>query len=89
AIRRVSQIMGEITTASAEQTLGVTQVSDAVSLMDQGTQQNAALVEEMAAAADSLQIQAQGLVQVVAVFQLRAPSARQPGRTAALPAPAA
>ena len=70
AIKRVTDIMGEISAASNEQSLGVSQVGEAVSLMDQATQQNAALVEEMAAAADSLRGQAGQLVQTVAVFKL-------------------
>lgn len=72
AIRRVSDIVGEISTASHEQSLGVAQVGEAVMQMDQVTQQNAALVEEMAAAAGSLNAQAQDLVQVVALFRLGA-----------------
>jgi len=71
SIRRVSDIVGEISSASNEQNTGVNQVSQAVSQMDQATQQNAALVEESAAAASSLQQQAQQLVQAVAVFRLR------------------
>jgi len=70
SIRRVTDIMGEISAASNEQAMGVAQVGQAVSQMDQVTQQNAALVEEMAAAASSLKSQAQELVQTVAVFKL-------------------
>jgi methyl-accepting chemotaxis protein len=70
SIKRVTDIMGEISAASNEQSLGVSQVGEAVSQMDQTTQQNAALVEQMAAAASSLKSQAQELVQVVAVFNL-------------------
>jgi methyl-accepting chemotaxis protein len=70
SIRRVTDIMGEISAASNEQSLGVSQVGEAVSQMDQATQQNAALVEQMAAAASSLKSQAQDLVQVVAAFKL-------------------
>jgi methyl-accepting chemotaxis protein len=70
SIRSVTDLMGEISTASNEQQLGVVQVGQAVTQMDQTTQQNAALVEEMAAAASSLKSQAQELVQVVAVFKL-------------------
>ena len=70
AIRRVTDIMSEITAASIEQSAGVSQVGEAVTQMDQTTQQNAALVEEMAAAASSLQHQAQDLVQSVNVFKL-------------------
>jgi methyl-accepting chemotaxis protein len=70
SIKRVTDIMGEISAASNEQSLGVAQVGEAVTQMDQATQQNAALVEEMAAAASSLRTQAQDLVQAVAVFRL-------------------
>lgn len=72
SIQRVSDIVAEITSASVEQSSGVQQVGDAVSQMDQATQQNAALVEEGAAAAESLKDQAQQLVQAVAVFKLAA-----------------
>ena len=80
SIKRVTDIMGEISAASNEQSQGVAQVGEAVSQMDQTTQQNAALVEEMAAAASSLRGQAQDLVQAVAFFQLGATVA-QPART--------
>ena len=70
SIRRVTDIMAEISAASNEQSLGVAQVGEAVTQMDQVTQQNAALVEEMATAASSLKSQAQELVHVVAVFKL-------------------
>ena len=70
SIRRVTDIMGEISAASNEQSAGVSQVGEAVTQMDQTTQQNAALVEQMAAAASSLKGQAQDLVQVVAAFKL-------------------
>ena len=70
SIRRVTEIMGEISSASAEQSAGVSQVGDAVNQMDQVTQQNAALVEEMAAAATNLSGEARELVQAVAVFKL-------------------
>ncbi|MDR6152942.1 methyl-accepting chemotaxis protein [Acidovorax delafieldii] len=76
AIRRVTDIMGEISAASSEQSTGVSQVGEAVTQMDQVTQQNAALVEEMAAAASSLSHQAQALVGAVAVFKLTADQAR-------------
>ncbi len=71
-IRRVTDLMGEISAASSEQSQGVSQVGEAVTQMDQVTQQNAALVEEMAAAASSLKAQAQELVGTVAVFKLAA-----------------
>ena len=69
SIQRVTEIVGEISAASAAQAAGAAEVSEAVAQMDQATQQNAALVEEMAAAAGSLKGQAQELVQTVAVFQ--------------------
>ena len=92
AIKRVTDIMGEISSASVEQSAGVAQVGEAVTQMDQATQQNAALVEESAAAAESLKLQAQQMVQAVAVFKLAAGD--KPGaasdfvRVAAAPAPA-
>ena len=70
SIRRVTDIMGEITAASAEQRDGVAHVGTAVNQMDQATQQNAALVEQSAAAAESLKSQAQRLVNSVAAFKL-------------------
>ncbi len=70
AIARVTNIMGEISAASREQSQGVAQVGEAVTHLDEVTQQNASLVEEMAAAAGSLQTQAQDLVGVVSVFKL-------------------
>ena len=71
SIRKVTQIMGEISTASSEQALGVSQVGEAVSQMDEVTQQNAALVEQMAAAASSLNNQAKELVHSVHAFKLK------------------
>jgi methyl-accepting chemotaxis protein len=70
SIKRVTDIMGEISVASNEQSTGVSQVGDAVTQMDQVTQQNAALVEQSAAAAENLKQQAQQLVSAVAVFRL-------------------
>ena len=70
AIRRVTDIVAEIASASAEQAHGVSQVGDAVGQMDRVTQQNAALVEESAAAAESLRQQAQQLVQAAAAFRV-------------------
>ncbi|WP_382327649.1 methyl-accepting chemotaxis protein [Hydrogenophaga sp. UC242_50] len=70
SIRRVNDIMGEISAASQEQSSGVAQVGEAVTQMDQATQQNAALVEESAAAASSLKTRAEQMVQAVAVFRL-------------------
>jgi uncharacterized phage infection (PIP) family protein YhgE len=75
SIERVTDLMGEISAASTEQSQGVAQVGEAVGQMDRVTQQNAALVEESAAAAESLKAQAQQLVGVVAVFKLSNQSA--------------
>ncbi len=70
SVRRVADIMGEITAASQDQTAGIDQINQAMTQMDQVTQSNAALVEEAAAAAQSLAHQANGMVQVVSVFKL-------------------
>src|SRR5690606_13336581 len=72
AIQGVTTIMGEISSASTEQSEGITQVNTAVSEMDSVVQQNAALVEEAAAAAGSLQEQAARLAEAVAVFKVNA-----------------
>jgi methyl-accepting chemotaxis protein len=72
AVRRVTAIIGEIRAASSEQADGVGQVNIAVSQLDQSTQHNAALVEETAAAADSLSEQAGRLAEAVSVFRLEA-----------------
>jgi methyl-accepting chemotaxis protein-1 (serine sensor receptor) len=70
SIKRVSDIVGEISAASGEQSSGVTQIGQAVNQMDHTTQQNAALVEQSAAAAQSLENHAQQLVSAVSVFKL-------------------
>ncbi|MDM0031961.1 methyl-accepting chemotaxis protein [Variovorax sp. J22P271] len=70
SVKRVTDIMGEITAASQEQTSGIEQINQAITQMDQVTQQNAALVEEAAAAAASLQEQAGNLSQIVGTFKL-------------------
>ncbi|HCY62873.1 MAG TPA: methyl-accepting chemotaxis protein [Oxalobacteraceae bacterium] len=70
SVKRVADILDEISSASEEQTAGIEQVNQAITQMDQGTQQNAALVEEAAAAAGSLQDQASNLARVVNVFKL-------------------
>jgi methyl-accepting chemotaxis protein len=88
SIRRVTDIMGEISSASNEQSAGVAQVGEAVTQMDQVTQQNAALVEQMAAAAGSLKSQANELVQTVAVFKLSAGEHHPMGMRADVRAPA-
>ena len=69
-VKRVSELIGAISSATNEQTQGISQVSDAVTQLDQVTQQNAALVEQSAAAADSLKQQAARLVDAVAIFKL-------------------
>jgi len=69
SIRSVTELMSQITIASTEQSQGVAQVGEAITTLDQTTQQNAALVEESAAAADSLKEQADQLVQAVNVFK--------------------
>ncbi len=85
AIQRVADIMAEISTASVEQSTGVEKVSQAVSRMDESTQQNAALVEQSAAAADGLRQQAQELVRAVASFKLKGTAAVVSATPAAAP----
>ncbi|MBC1186581.1 MULTISPECIES: methyl-accepting chemotaxis protein [Kluyvera] len=90
AVTRVTDIMGEIASASDEQSRGIDQVGLAVSEMDRVTQQNASLVEESAAAAAALEEQASRLTQAVAVFRIQqgqASTAREPVSVAAAPAP--
>ncbi|MDR9848279.1 methyl-accepting chemotaxis protein [Herbaspirillum huttiense] len=70
SVRRVTDIVADITAASAEQSDGIVQVNQAIGLMDQATQQNAALVEQAAAASQSMREQAAGLAEAVAVFKL-------------------
>jgi methyl-accepting chemotaxis protein len=70
AVKRVNDIMGEITTASADQSAGIESVNTSITKMDEATQQNAALVEQAAAAAKSLQEQSERLFQAVAIFEL-------------------
>ena len=94
-ITRVTDIMSEIASASAEQTVGIEQVNEAITQMDSVTQQNAALVEEAAAAAGSLENQAAELARLVSVFKIDdgAPSGprstglvlQSPGRSAPAP----
>jgi methyl-accepting chemotaxis protein len=86
SVRRVTDIMGEIASASNEQSAGINQIGEAIMQMDQVTQQNAALVEQAAAATASMQEQADGLAQAVSVFKLtgavgeEAGALRAPGR---------
>jgi len=82
SVKRVTDIMSEITAASMEQSTGIEQVNEAIVQMDQVTQQNAALVEESAAAAESMEEQARQLAQAVSVFKLAGAAAADPTRTA-------
>ncbi|BEV17893.1 methyl-accepting chemotaxis protein [Herbaspirillum sp. DW155] len=97
SVRRVTDVVAEISAASNEQSDGIEQINHAIVQMDEVTQQNAALVEEAAAAAQSLQEQSARLVETVSIFKLgsqdaaRAHAPRQPAppRAAVKPAPAA
>jgi methyl-accepting chemotaxis protein len=75
SVRRVSEVIGQISSAAAQQSEGIGQVNSAVAQLDQMTQQNAALVEQSAAAAMSLRDQAQRLTEVVGAFRVEAASA--------------
>jgi len=88
SVKRVSDIIGEITAASAEQSDGIGQINGSVTQLDQMTQQNAALVEESAAAAESLKAQAAALAQVVSTFRLGNTTHAAPAPLAAPVAPA-
>jgi methyl-accepting chemotaxis protein len=95
SVKRVTDIIGEIADASAEQTAGIEQVNQAIAAMDQATQQNAAVVEESAAAAATMREQAANLTQLLAGFVLAAEPAKpkaevhllanQPGKAVAKP----
>ncbi|MEX5745165.1 methyl-accepting chemotaxis protein [Massilia sp. X63] len=97
SVRRVTGIMGEIMTASQEQSAGIDQINHAISGMDQGTQQNAALVEEAAAASQAMLDQAMRLAEVASIFRLdqghslgtQPETGARASRRAALPAPLA
>jgi methyl-accepting chemotaxis protein len=82
-VQRVTQLIGEIAHSTAEQSTGISQVGDAVTQLDQVTQQNAALVEESAAAAESLKTQAAQLAELVGVFKLAQRSDAAVGRVSA------
>ncbi|NVD72629.1 HAMP domain-containing protein [Duganella sp. BJB1802] len=90
SIRQVADIMGEITAATQEQSNGIEEVNQAITQMDEMTQQNAALVEEAAAAAESMQEQAEMLAQAVSIFKLTNDQVRRavPAVPAPRPAPA-
>jgi methyl-accepting chemotaxis protein len=87
SVQRVTDIMSEITAASTEQRAGIEQISLAITEMDGVTQQNAALVEQAAAASEAMQKQASRLAQAVSVFNLAAPDTALAAR-GALPRPA-
>jgi len=87
SVRRVTDIVGEISSASQEQSDGIEQVNRAIAQMDESTQQNAALVEQAAAAAQSLQDQAHTLTEVVSIFKLGdSAGGKVPARQTAAPA---
>ncbi|MBW9336855.1 methyl-accepting chemotaxis protein [Herbaspirillum sp. RU 5E] len=93
SVRKVSDIVGEISSATQEQSAGLDEINRAIGQMDQGTQQNAALVEEAAAAAESLKDQARILSEAMSVFRLGAEPVQaavsavtRPARSAAKPA---
>ncbi|MCE3607775.1 methyl-accepting chemotaxis protein [Massilia sp. P8910] len=86
SVKRVTDIMGEITSASAEQEAGIGQINQAITEMDTVTQQNAALVEEAAGAAASLEEQATSLAQAVSVFKLDAKQVSRRAKKAPLTA---
>ena len=81
SVRRVTDVIGEITAASAEQTSGIEQINTAITQMDETTQQNASLVEEAAAAAQAMQDQAGNLTRLVSVFKLDGMQSTSSGAT--------
>ncbi|OYO30384.1 methyl-accepting chemotaxis protein [Janthinobacterium sp. PC23-8] len=85
SVKRVTDVIAEIVSASHEQSTGIEQINEAVSAMDNVTQQNASLVEEAAAAAESLRDQADNLVRTVSVFQIPSAGARPTVKPAARP----
>ena len=88
SVKRVTDIMAEISAASQEQSAGIEQVNQAIAQMDEGTQQNAALVEEAAAAAENLRRQSSALVASVAVFRTGEPQAAAARGAPSRPRPA-
>ena len=83
SVKKVSDIIGEITTASEEQASGIEQINTTITSMDRGTQENAALVEEATSAAAAMTEQAQGLVELVGYFRTGDTTEAQPTRAAA------
>jgi methyl-accepting chemotaxis protein len=88
-VQRVSDLISEISAASREQSKGIAQIGEAVNQLDQVTQQNAALVEESAAAAESLRAQAGQLAEAVSTFKLEGTAAPRPAATVKAPPPRA
>jgi len=88
SVKRVTDIMQEISSASQEQTSGIEQINEAITQMDQVTQQNAALVEEAAAASESMQVQAAKLANIVSVFKVNPASGQDASASAPTPVPA-
>lgn len=88
SVKHVSDIIGEISAASQEQSIGIAQVNDAIMKMDDVTQQNTALVEEAAAAAESMLEQADELMNAVSVFQLENEGSQRPPKRATKSLPA-
>jgi methyl-accepting chemotaxis protein len=89
SVQRVTDLMSEMAAASDEQSQGIGQVNQSIAEMDDATQQNAALAEEAAAAAGSLQLQSEKLAQVVAVLKLEGETAKAPASRSMRPAQAA
>ncbi|MFN3702586.1 methyl-accepting chemotaxis protein [Thermomonas sp.] len=88
SVQRVTDIMADISAASQEQSAGIEQVNQAITQMDEGTQQNAALVEQAAASAESMRQQAEALAEAVAAFRLAAQQQASARAAARAPAPA-
>ena len=88
SVQRVTDIMADISAASQEQSSGIEQVNQAITQMDEGTQQNAALVEQAAASAESMRQQAEALAEAVAAFRLAAQQQASARAAARAPAPA-
>jgi methyl-accepting chemotaxis protein len=91
SVKRVTDIMAEISLASQEQSAGIEQVNRAIGQMDETTQQNAALVEQAGAAASALQEEAENLARLVSIFKLSGidSGARQPSAATSVAAPQA
>ena len=86
SVKRVTDIIAEITAASQEQATGIDQVNKAIMQMDETTQQNAALVEETTSASQSMKDQAKAMMQQVGAFKMTGGRPESPGRSSAAPA---